>query len=473
MKIKSVVAISALEAAIKRLGITLSAESLLSGSAIKQLGVSYSAKTLPISMAIDIGYFLIEADFFGSVDAYDGTGAIDEFMFDYFKNLTDDATVAENAVNAFNKVINDTPSVSHTEVFDFYKTLADVSTATDQYTATVGKHLTDTVSNIEDSAYAYVKKVKEDSVSTVEADYKEFHKALTEAPSLVDAIDTIAFFKNTQDAAGFTDGETLAFAKFLFDNVNATDDIDGAASILDDQEMQYYKSTTNIAEVTDYFFRLVAYIREYSDTAKVADSSTAAFGKDAVDSSVFTDSSSYALGTIEGSLAATIDEDFKAFNKALADAPNLVDEIDTISFFKNTQDSAGLTDAQTLSIATFLYDTVNTTDDVDGAASILDDQEMQYFKHGTDTASATDVFTRIVAYIREYSDTAKVTDSSVLTMGIVADNGTAISDSDEINFGKLYNENSTQVADTGSLRSQGYSDFTFFAEDYVGASRNF
>ena len=98
---------------------------------------------------------------------------------------------------------------------------------------------------------------------------------------------------------------------------------------------------------------------------------------------------------------------------------------------------------------------------------------MQYFKHGTDTASATDVFTRIVAYIREYSDTAKVTDSSVLTMGIVADNGTAISDSDEINFGKLYNENSTQVADTGSLRSQGYSDFTFFAEDYVGASRNF
>jgi hypothetical protein len=27
--------------------------------------------------------------------------------------------------------------------------------------------------------------------------------------------------------------------------------------------------------------------------------------------------------------------------------------------------------------------------------------------------------------------------------------------------------------DAGSLRSQGYADFTYFAEDYVGASRTF
>ena len=32
---------------------------------------------------------------------------------------------------------------------------------------------------------------------------------------------------------------------------------------------------------------------------------------------------------------------------------------------------------------------------------------------------------------------------------------------------------SASTTDAGSLRSQGYSDFTFFAEDFVGASTTF
>ena len=39
-----------------------------------------------------------------------------------------------------------------------------------------------------------------------------------------------------------------------------------------------------------------------------------------------------------------------------------------------------------------------------------------------------------------------------------------------------FNRNFTNTAsstDAGSLRNQGYADFTFFAEDYVGASRTF
>jgi len=39
-------------------------------------------------------------------------------------------------------------------------------------------------------------------------------------------------------------------------------------------------------------------------------------------------------------------------------------------------------------------------------------------------------------------------------------------------FARAFTE-TTSATDAGSLRSQGYADFTYFAEDYVGASRTF
>jgi len=232
MKLESIVAIAALEAAIKRLGITT------------------VTKQLPILMAIELGNFLVEVEFFGAVDVYDGTGTIDEFLLAFFKTLTDDTAVAENAVYAFNKVLSDTPSISHTEVIDFYKVLAETASAADQYAGSLNKPINDSYSAT-DSSTLDIGKVNEDTASVVESDYKDFYKALVEAPALVDIIDTLAFFKATQDTVGFTDAETLAFVKHLLDTVNATDDIDGAASILDDQEMQFFKNTTNAATITD------------------------------------------------------------------------------------------------------------------------------------------------------------------------------------------------------------------------------
>ena len=108
MKLTSVVAVAALEAALKQLRITA------------------TAKQLPILMAIQAGHFLTEIDIEGSAYVQDGVGAADGALYmQFFKTLTDDTAVqADNAVTAFYKVLAENPSVSETQVLDFYKSLS-------------------------------------------------------------------------------------------------------------------------------------------------------------------------------------------------------------------------------------------------------------------------------------------------------------------------------------------------------------
>lgn len=65
-----------------------------------------------------------------------------------------------------------------------------------------------------------------------------------------------------------------------------------------------------------------------------------------------------------------------------------------------------------------------------------------------------------------------MSDSEVLnTSKNLSDNG-GIIDAQVVQFTKVSSDSGV-TADSGSLRSQGYCDFTYFAEDYVGASRTF
>jgi hypothetical protein len=135
---------------------------------------------------------------------------------------------------------------------------------------------------------------------------------------------------------------------------------------------------------------------------------------------------------------------------------------------------------------------------------------MQFVKNlASNIATATDAFERVVAFTRSFSESPAITDDEAWILSKPVSENPTFSDTNYINFGKLLSEqpNFTDVAalsvtlspfteapgvtdsadivpnkvfleapsftDAGSLRSQGYCDFTFFAEDFVGASRNF
>lgn len=135
-------------------------------------------------------------------------------------------------------------------------------------------------------------------------------------------------------------------------------------------------------------------------------------------------------------------------------------------------------------------------------------------KPQTDAVSTADVFSRIVGYSRALTELTSTADSDVLNVGkvlaetfsspdtnifahqkLLADgiamndgmeaqdgfgialtrgisNVTMVADSRTLSFTGSRVE-SVAVQDSGSLRSQGYCDFSYFAEDYVGVALTF
>ena len=351
MKLVSAVAIAALEVALKKLRITATAEQL------------------PILMAIEVGHFLTEIDIEGTVYIQDGVGAVDGALFAFFKTLTDDTAAIDDAIFAFNKVLAENPSVSEAQVFDFYKSLANSAVATDAYVPNFGKTATETPVAVDIYTYALSKALTDSAVAT-ESDFKAVAKFFTENPGLTDT-NILSFFKNLSETPNVTDTiNTFALTKALTDAVNATDDLDAAASILDDQEMQFIKNTTNIATVADSFARVVSFIRTFSDNPGLTDTDTLEIGKILSENPAFSDTN------------------YVNFGKLLEETPGI-----------------------------------------------------------------SEVFSLQVA-LSTFSDAPGITDSA------------------DIVPNKVFTE-APSLTDAGSLRSQGYCDFTFFAEDYVGASRTF
>ena len=111
-----------------------------------------------------------------------------------------------------------------------------------------------------------------------------------------------------------------------------------------------------------------------------------------------------------------------------------VSDAQTVSAGKDLTDTASTSESQTFNITKALADTANATDDFDGAASIEDDQVMQFVTNRSETATASE------------------------SASLLAGKGLA---------------DSASTGDSGSLRMQGYCDDSYFAETYLGTSITF
>lgn len=215
----------------------------------------------------------------------------------------------------------------------------------------------------------------------------------------------------------------------------------------------------------------------------------------------------------------------KDINKSQSDAFSASD-LPLLGVSKPQSDSSTVSETSNRQIGKGLSDSVGVTDDIDGEASILDDQEIDFFKVRTDTASVSESFARTVTYNREFTETNSIADVSAVNLtkvlsdsvivnestlfdGLVdKDNTAAITELAAFSFGKLLvdsgqiseqkvfsvgkaqfdsgiasesqvkstgkvESDTATITSSGSLISQGYCDFTYFAEDYVGTSRTF
>lgn len=194
---------------------------------------------------------------------------------------------------------------------------------------------------------------------------------------------------------------------------------------------------------------------ELFENPKTTDAQVLAFFKTLTDSSIAADAAAVSFATARADTTTTTDEKIMSVFKTLADVASVTD-LASLAPEKFFSDSGTVTDslifARSRSFSDLAYptdtfasqaafsrsftDTAYATDNFDGEASILDDQEMQFLKSLTDIASVSD---------------------SIIVLKTIP----------------LVLTETPSATDAGSLRSQGFADFTYFAEDFVGASRTF
>jgi len=304
-----------------------------------------------------------------------------------------------------------------------------------------------------------------DTANTSDNDTLDVTKNVSDAGAGSDD-DTLDFVKNTQDATALSDDDTLAIAKNLTEQPGAAE--------------------AHAFDVTKLF----------SNAGSVAEDATLTPGKVFTDSSAFTDNDTLDVTKDVGGDTA---QDYCDVTYFLEDY-TVGDRLDRIFLGDEEQ----LTYVKNLSDQTFV------TDDLDGEATTEDDQEIDFVKTRSEIVSIGDVFDRDVAYsrafaeapaandspavgvtkptsdsgtvsdtfaktvvyIRDFTESPSTSDSDTITFGAVKSDDGALTDSDVKSMSKSLTE-APSAASSGTLRSQGYCDFTYFAEDYVGASRTF
>lgn len=177
------------------------------------------------------------------------------------------------------------------------------------------------------------------------------------------------------------------------------------------------------------------------------------------------------------------------YTTAGEDVPTVSDRI-TLTANKGLLETPRLSDAAYQRLTKTVTETVRVTDDLDGQATVDDDEHMAFTKVMTEVTGVSDQFSRIVTYRRTnaeglgvselaikgcgkpLADFAFMTDTSVLK--------TAKSFAEGVSAIETYSQQTTKVStetarvtESGSLRSQGYVSFNYLSEDYVGDSRTF
>jgi len=417
----------------------------------------------------------------------------DAQVFAFFKTLIDSSTVADAAAFSFARTRAEITTTADEQILAVFKLLLDAASATDAPAKTFGtaradaataaddqlnhlsKHAVDTVnatddvdaeaSILDDQEMQFVK-ARSDTAAATESLSRQvgYNRTPADAASAID-LASLAAEKFFSDVGDISDAVLAAQGKGLSSSAGANDtfvhqsvfsrpltddgvisdthavtqskavsnatsvsdnvllakskDLTDAADATENNIFSVGKGLSNSAGATDTFTSQRASSRSFTDTADAAENNIFSIGKGLSNSADATENNIFSIG------------------KGLSNSADAT-ENNIFSVGKGLSNSAGATDTFTSqqAFSRSFTDTAYATDDIDGAASILDDQEMQFVKARTDIASVTD---------------------SVLVLRTV----------------NQFHTETPSATDAGSLRSQGFADFTYFAEDFVGASQTF
>lgn len=232
-------------------------------------------------------------------------------------------------------------------------------------------------------------------------------------------------------------------------------------------------------EKQDNFFvqSLVAKLLQRSiseDAVQITDDDKILFVKPRSNAAAFSDGEQYfEEDYVEGApLAQTYTEGKQikwVMTKPLTEAP-VVSDLFTPVLQKTFSDGFNITDDVDGDLTTKDDQTISFIKSLDNVPVFSDTDFVVYGKPLVETPTFSDA--QQVSFVTARSDSFAVSDAAGITLSTIRTESTIVSDVVLRVIQNAYSETPT-LSDAGSLRSQGYAEFDYFAEDYVGESRAF
>ena len=241
--------------------------------------VAYTAATYDVRYVnltpttIEIGIFLLKETLFDF-------GFIADQQILYFgKPLSETAAFSDSpAKNIGSARTDDFYVVDQIDTIGFSKSVADFGALATEIRFDATKLFSETATFSDEQLFSVGKGLSEIPV-TIDVISFFSGKILQDAWSATDN-NQLTFRKLPNDEAVFTTETALALTKLLVSNIDVTDDIDGEASIEDDQNMLFFKSRTDNGYVSES--NVKSFSTGNSDSASVTDSGSL-YGQDYVD----------------------------------------------------------------------------------------------------------------------------------------------------------------------------------------------
>ena len=285
--------------------------------------------------------------------------------------------------NAQNRFVEESPSVFDIDVIHFRKNVSDATALTDDDVLAIGKNLAENpgVANTFLRVVQFRREFDE-SVPTTDVERRDFGKVSADAFSVSEtsAFDVakplvenltavgdftrnVVFKRVPLETVGTSDvyERQVAYSRQFNDSVYPTDDLDGEASLQDDQEMFFVKTRTDLAAVTESLDRTVSFNRVFTDTAGTTDLQSFAIGKALADAGGFTDIDVLSFGKNTADTATTSETQSFDITKPLTDISS-ASELAAKGVAKPASDAFGATDDDTISFGKAQTDPVLTAD---------------------------------------------------------------------------------------------------------------
>lgn len=358
------------------------------------------------------------------------------------------------------QIFSDSASAADSPSLNAAKNLADSSVAAEAVALGATKQLSDDYA-VSESAILTAAKALQDQASLTDGERRAFEKAIQDEPSI-------------------TESQVFAIVKALEDGVNATDDVDGA-DLDDEQNIRFFKVTSDLAAATENIELVADFVRAFSDAGAITDVDVAGIGKFLADEAVIDDPLSFSVAISRADIGLAAEQAVLGLSKALTDTGSVTEAISiAIDFVRSLSDTSVAIEDLSVSIGKSLGDSASVTEVIQLVLSIpvilsdsLAASEGSVFDIIKKAQDGAEIAEQIAQEItKSIADASLVNDLPSLEYATAFDNASSMVDGQIKSPGKIETDAST-VADTGSLRSQGYCEFSYFAEDYVGESRTF